>query len=405
MSKKTALFLFIVSLMIFSVSPWALAEDQETEDVDANNDSSTVEENTQEDPDLGLSCISAILLDGASGQPLYQMNAHEKCYPASTTKIMTLVLILEAVEKGQIALDDLVTVSEAAASMGGSQVYLYPTETRTVDEMLVAIAVGSGNDAAYAMAEYVGGTYEQFIDMMNQRAQELGMTNTHYVNPHGLHDPDHYTTAYDMGLLAYHASQVPLLLDYTGIYEYEFRPEPQLLVLWNTNRLLKWYEGTLGIKTGYTEEGGRSLVACTERDGMRLISVVLGSPERQGHFTDSMKLLNYGYNAYQYHPLYHSGDVIAEITVEKGEYPNVNLVCNQNIGHIALKSTNPDVTAHVELYDNLIAPVEAGVEAGTLIIFVDDEELARYPLITENAIAKGGPWRSWQKLLHAMGIY
>ena len=259
--------------------------------------------------DLQLECKSALLMDGISGDILYEQNSQEICYPASVTKIMTLVLILEAVDAGTISLDDMVPVSEEAASMGGSQVYLYPGEQRSVDEMLIAIAVGSGNDAAYAMAEYIGGTMPGFVELMNQRAQELGMNNTHFVNPHGLHDDDHYTTAHDLGILAYHALSVPRFLDYTSIYEYEFRPEPKLLTLWNTNRLLKWYEGTDGMKTGYTEEAGRNLVTTVERDGMRLISVVLGAQERQGHFNESMKLLNYGFNQFTYIPIRESREI------------------------------------------------------------------------------------------------
>lgn len=235
------------------------------------------------DDNFSLDCKSAILLDGSSGEVLFEQDSDLQCYPASVTKIMTMVLILEAVEDGRISLEDKVTVSDAAASMGGSQVYLYPGEVRTVDEMLVAIAVGSGNDAAYAMAEFVGGTYDNFISMMNDKAKELGMNGSHFMNPHGLHDENHYTTAADLGKLAYHALSVPYFLDYTSIYEYEFRTSP-LLTLWNTNRLLKWYEGTDGMKTGYTEQAGRNLVATVERDGMRLISVVLGCEESQSHF-------------------------------------------------------------------------------------------------------------------------
>ncbi|MBQ6535642.1 MAG: D-alanyl-D-alanine carboxypeptidase, partial [Firmicutes bacterium] len=263
--------------------------------------------------ELSLQCKSALLLDGASGQVLYEQNADEKCYPASVTKIMTMVLIMEAVNAGTISLDDVVTVSQEAADMGGSQVYLYPGEQRSVDEMMIAIAVGSGNDAAYAMAEFVGGTYGNFIQMMNDKAAELGMSGTHFVNPHGLHDDDHYTTASDLGKLAFYAAGLPGLLDYTSIYEYEFRPEPNLLTLWNTNRLLKWYDGAIGMKTGYTEEAGRNLVAVAERDGLRLISVVLGCGERQGHFRESMDLLNYGFNTFTRQVIYEKGTKVAQI--------------------------------------------------------------------------------------------
>ena len=349
--------------------------------------------------DLQLDCKSALLMDGISGDILYEQNSQESCYPASVTKIMTLVLILEAVDAGTISLDDMVPVSEEAASMGGSQVYLYPGEQRTVDEMLVAIAVGSGNDAAYAMAEYIGGTMPGFVELMNQRAQELGMQNTHFVNPHGLHDDNHYTTASDLGILAYHALSVPKFLDYTSIYEYEFRPEPKLLTLWNTNRLLKWYEGTDGMKTGYTEEAGRNLVATVERDGMRLISVVLGAQERQGHFNESMKLLNYGFNKFEYVSIREAGEIVCEAPVSKGSKDSVGIITESAVGYSSEKGQSSEITESIVINSTLQAPVQAGDVGGQLIIYKDGEEFKTVNLIAAEDIEKGGFIRTWVKLL------
>ena len=349
--------------------------------------------------DLALQCKSALLLDGASGQVLYEQNADEKCYPASVTKIMTMVLIMEAVDSGAISLDDLVAVSQEAADMGGSQVYLYPGEQRSVDEMMVAIAVGSGNDAAYAMAEFVGGTYSNFIQMMNDKAAELGMTGTHFVNPHGLHDEDHYTTASDLGKLAVYAAGLPGLLDYTSIYEYEFRPEPNLLTLWNTNRLLKWYEGTIGMKTGYTEEAGRNLVAVAERDGLRLISVVLGCGERQGHFRESMDLLNYGFNTFSRQVIYEKGAKVAEIPVSKGESDSVDLVAAQEAGYTCRKAETAEITQSVALQESLAAPVARGDVGGILTLYKDGQELQTVDLVAAADVPRGGLFRTWKKLL------
>lgn len=351
---------------------------------------------------LDLDCIGAVLMDGSSGEILYEQNSDQQCYPASVTKIMTMALILEAVNSGHISLDDEVTVSEYAAAMGGSQVYLYTGETRTVDEMMIAIAVGSGNDAAYAMAEFVGGTYAKFIEMMNQKAAELGMTNTHFVNPHGLHDPDHYTTAGDLAKLAYYAIKIPLFLDYTAIYEYEFRPEPKQLVLWNTNRLLKWYEGTDGIKTGYTVEAGRNLVATVVRDNMRLISVVVGCAERQGHFKESMNLLNYGYNTYRHTVLHQAGEVIAYAEVGKGKQDQVALTAREDIGYTAQKSSEPTISERQEIISILPAPIKAGDVAGKLEIYKDGELLQCVDLVAAEDVAKGGLFRTWGKLLKTM---
>ncbi len=349
--------------------------------------------------DLALQCKSALLLDGASGQVLYEQNADEKCYPASVTKIMTMVLIMEAVNAGTISLDDMVTVSQEAADMGGSQVYLYPGEQRSVDEMMVAIAVGSGNDAAYAMAEFVGGTYGNFIQMMNDKAAELGMTGTHFVNPHGLHDEDHYTTASDLGKLAFYAAGLPGLLDYTSIYEYEFRPEPNLLTLWNTNRLLKWYDGTVGMKTGYTEEAGRNLVAVAERDGLRLITVVLGCGERQGHFRESMDLLNYGFNTFSRQVIYEKGATVAEVPVSKGESDSVALVAAADAGYTCRKTETAEITRSVTLQESLEAPVAHGDAGGVLTLYKDGQDLQTVDLVAAADVPKGGLFRTWKKLL------
>ena len=349
--------------------------------------------------DLALQCKSALLLDGASGQVLYEQNADEKCYPASVTKIMTMVLIMEAVNAGTISPDDMVAVSQEAADMGGSQVYLYPGEQRSVDEMMVAIAVGSGNDAAYAMAEFVGGTYGNFIQMMNDKAAELGMTGTHFVNPHGLHDEDHYTTASDLGKLAFYAAGLPGLLDYTSIYEYEFRPEPNLLTLWNTNRLLKWYDGTVGMKTGYTEEAGRNLVAVAERDGLRLISVILGCGERQGHFRESMDLLNYGFNTFPRQVIYEKGATVAEVPVSKGESDSVALVAAADAGYTCRKTETAEITRSVALQESLEAPVARGDVGGVLTLYKDGQELQTVDLVAAADVPKGGLFRTWKKLL------
>ncbi len=350
--------------------------------------------------ELSLQCKSALLLDGDSGQVLYEQNADEKCYPASVTKIMTMVLIMEAVNAGTISLDDVVTVSQEAADMGGSQVYLYPGEQRSVDEMMIAIAVGSGNDAAYAMAEFVGGTYGNFIQMMNDKAAELGMSGTHFVNPHGLHDDDHYTTASDLGKLAFYAAGLPGLLDYTSIYEYEFRPEPNLLTLWNTNRLLKWYDGAIGMKTGYTEEAGRNLVAVAERDGLRLISVVLGCGERQGHFRESMDLLNYGFNTFTRQVIYEKGTKVAQIPVSKGESDSVDLVAAVDAGYTCRKTETAEITQSTALQESLSAPVARGDVGGVLTLYKDGRELQTVDLVAAADVPKGGLFRTWKKLLH-----
>ncbi len=354
--------------------------------------------------EFSLDATSAVLVDGNSGKILFEQNADAKVYPASVTKLMTLVMILEAVDDGTISLDDKVTTSAKAASMGGSQVYLYEGEVRTVDEMIIAIAVGSGNDASYAMAEYMGGTMENFVDMMNKRAKELDMNNTNFANPHGLHDENHYTCAHDMAILAYHAIQVPLMLDYTSIYEYEFRPDPKKLVLWNTNRLLKWYDGTDGLKTGYTPEAGRNLVASAVRNDLRLISVVMGVEERKGHFTKSMELLNYGFNTYKYNLLCKAGDVIATVPVGKGSVDEIEATVAQNVGVTSAKTDTAELSFSIETESGLTAPIKAGAVVGQVTVYSNGEKVTTRDIIATKDVKRGGFLRTWQKLLNNISI-
>ncbi len=349
--------------------------------------------------ELQIKGKSCVLMDAASGQILYEQNKDAKVYPASVTKIMTLVLALEALDNGQIKLDDNVTTSPEAASMGGSQVYLYAGEVRTVNEMLIAISVGSGNDASVAMGEYVSGSLPAFVDSMNAKAKELGMKNTHFANPHGLHDADHYTTADDLAILAYYAIRVPKFLDYTSIYEYEFRPEPKLLTLWNTNRLLKWYDGCDGLKTGYTTESGRCLVATAKRESLRLITVVMGVPEAKGHFTESMKLMNFGFNTYTFKSIFAKDAVVGQIKVGKGAQDWVNIVCKDEVGVLQKKGDKAEITTTIDAETFRNAPIAAGDSAGELIVYQDGKEINRVGLVTDADVGRGGFIKTFVKLI------
>ena len=345
--------------------------------------------------DLQIKGQSCILLDAQTGEILYSQNADLKWYPASVTKIMTLVLALEAVNDGRFRLEDIVTTSKEAADMGGSQVYLYEGEQRSLNEMLIAVAVGSGNDAAYAVAEFIAGSYNGFIEMMNKRAGELGMSDTNYVNPHGLHDENHYTTAADLAKLALHALSVKGLSDYTSIYEYKFREEPKPLVLWNTNRLLKWYDGTDGMKTGFTQESKYNLVTTAVRGKMRLISVVLGVPERNGHFTESMKLLNYGFSQFEYVPIYPVGQILGTVSVQGGKTEAVEFMPSVDVGVSQKRGDKSELTVRIVCRSDLKAPISKGEQVGELILMKGDSELSRFPLVAVNDVEKG----TWSILL------
>jgi D-alanyl-D-alanine carboxypeptidase (penicillin-binding protein 5/6) len=353
-------------------------------------------------PDLAIKGEACILVDGVTGQVLYEQNQDKKWYPASITKIMTMILALESVESGKASLDDPVETSEYAADMGGSQVYLYPGETRTLHEMLIAIAVGSGNDASVAVGEYLAGSNDEFIKMMNEKAKEIGMKNTNFVNCHGLHDENHYTSAADMAKLAFYALSVPKFLDYTSIYEYDFRPEPKPLKLWNTNRLLKWYDGTDGMKTGSTSAAKRNLVCTVERNGLRLISVVLGVDVVNGHFTETMKLMNYGFNRFEFAGLYQSGDKIANVRVGKGKIDTVDAVAAKNVGITKMKGEEIQLDTRLDVKNYIEAPLKKGDKLGEVVVLKQGQEVNRVDLLVAQDVEKCGFFRQFVKMLRTV---
>lgn len=341
----------------------------------------------------------AVLIDPESGEMLFAQDPDTRVYPASVTKLMTLLLALEAVKDGRASLDEQVVSSAHAASLGGSQVWLEQGETFTLKEMLLAVAVGSANDASVAVAEHLGGSEEAFVEMMNAKAQELGAVNTHFVNPHGLHDPEHYTTAHDMGLIArYAVKNVPEILEFTQIKEYTFRENPKL-VLYNTNKLLWWYPGTLGLKTGTTSEGGRSLVTCAERDGLRLLGVVLGVDKPNGHFSESIKLLNHGFGQFRWQDMAGTGPSLGEVTVGKGSTPSVGLVAADKVGLVVPKTSKAKIEMRIETQPNLQAPVHQGEVVGAAVITRDGQEVRRVPLRAANDVQQASVWQQTGKTL------
>lgn len=345
-----------------------------------------------EPPDINAAAY--VLMSSDTGEVLAKNNADVKRFPASTTKLMTMTLIMEAIKNGEIDLNDQITTSEYAASMGGSQVYLEAGETRTLEEMLIGIAVGSGNDASVAVAEYMCGTESAFVEKMNQKAQELGMKNTNYVNPHGLHDENHYTTAEDMANLAYYALKYyPEILNYTSIYEYQFRPDPNPLVLWNTNKLLKWYEGVDGLKTGYTSYAGKNLVATATRNNMRLITVVMGAEEKNGHFKETSKLLDFGFNNYVYNKVYDKGTVICSVPVQKGSSEYIDLITGNISGFLTEKSTNSNYETNIKINPNIKAPIATGDVLGQLEITVDNKIISSTDLKAITNVPKISLWQ------------
>ena len=343
---------------------------------------------------LDTSAACALLMDATSGAVLYEKNPHEKREPASITKIMTMLLALEAVDEGRLRLDEEVVISENAhrqVDTDGSVVFLEMGEKRTVEELLIGIAVGSGNDACVALAEQTAGSEAQFVELMNNRAKEMGMNNTNIVNPHGMPHPDHYTTAYDIALMCVEATKFPQLLKYTSIYEYKYRDDPPL-ILWNTNKLLAWYEEVVdGLKTGWTEKAGYCLAATGEKDGFRLISVVLGCPVPRSHFQEAIKLLNYGFARYTSLLVADKGEIRASLPVLRGTKQEVALLCSRRLAVSVPKGEESTVSWELELVaDRLKAPVSEGALLGKIIVKKDDQPVATADLVAGESIDRLG---------------
>lgn len=338
--------------------------------------------------DLNLDCNGAILMDAQTGNVLYEKNGDGKWYPASMTKIMTMVLVLEAVRDGKASFEDQITASEYASNFGGTQVWLEPGEKFSLKEMLIAIAVGSANDCSVAVAEHLGGSEQAFAKMMTKRAKELGAKNTNFVNSHGLHDDNHYTTPRDLALIGKYAVTLPHMLELTTIKEYEFREEPKL-VLHNTNKLLWWFEGTKGLKTGTTEKAKRNLTAAVERDGLMLISVVMGAEGNRGHFTQSMSLQQYGFARYGYEQFYDRGHELGEVKVSKGQKENVKIVAEERVGTIIPRGEDQGIEVKINTPEYIQAPVKKGQQVGEAIILKDGKELRTIPLIAVEEIHQG----------------
>ncbi|NGQ94648.1 D-alanyl-D-alanine carboxypeptidase [Brevibacillus sp. SYP-B805] len=338
---------------------------------------------------------SALLMEMDSGTVLYEKNAHEKLPPASITKVMTLLLIMEAIERGELKLTDKIRTSDRAASMGGSQIFLQPGEEMTVEDMIKGIAIASGNDASVAMAEHIGGTEEAFVAKMNERAKQLGMKNTHFVNSNGLPSPDHYSTAMDIAIMSRELLKHELITKYTGIYQDYLRKDsanPFWLV--NTNRLVRFYAGVDGLKTGYTSEAKYCLTATAKRDNMRVIAVVLGEPDTKTRNSEVTAMFNYAFNHYQVFPLYKKGETVKAITVDKGKDPTVNAVTPHQVSLLTRKGETPEMyDREIVLAPRIKAPVKKEDVIGHIFIRTKDgKEVARINLFPEKTIQQAGLW-------------
>lgn len=329
--------------------------------------------------DFDVPCAAAILVDEDSGTVLYEKNADARRPIASITKVMTLLLTFEALEAGKISLDDFVPVSEHAYHMGGSQIWLEPGEEMTLNDMLKAICISSANDAAVAVAEYIGGSEPAFAEMMNARAAELGMTNTHFVNACGLDEPEHLSTARDVAAMSremlLHHTEVR---DYCSIWMDTLRGGATQLV--NTNKLLKSYSGITGLKTGTTGKAGVCISASAERDGLRLIAVVLGAASGKERFQAASTLLDYGFSHFESAAAELPADAPLSLPVKRGTAESVTLTYTAPERCLMPKGESSTLQVALDLPQKLAAPIRAGETVGTVKISNGSAELASYPV-------------------------
>ncbi|PGB04062.1 serine-type D-Ala-D-Ala carboxypeptidase DacF [Bacillus toyonensis] len=360
----------------------------------------TKQEKTEETvPKLAEQAASAIVIEQDTGKVLFDKNPNEKLPPASMTKIMTMLLIMEQVEKGKLKLNDKVRASEHAASMGGSQIFLEPGEEMTVNEMLKGIAIASGNDASVAVAEHIAGSEEGFVNMMNKKAKDLGLKNTHFQNPTGLPAKDHYSTANDMAIMARELMKYPLIRKYTGKYEDYLREDTdKKFWLVNTNKLVRFYPGVDGVKTGFTTEAKYCLTASAEKNGMRVISVVMGAPTSKERNNQVTKLLDYAFGQYMTKKMYTRGEKIKTVQVGKGKKEKVDLVASDNVSLLMKKGENMDkVKQEVIAEKKVKAPIKKGDALGTLVIKKDKEVLLKQTIVAKEDVAAASWWELFKR--------
>ncbi|EOW9527634.1 D-alanyl-D-alanine carboxypeptidase family protein [Bacillus cytotoxicus] len=355
-------------------------------------------------PKLAEQASSAIVIEQDTGKVLFEKNPNEKLPPASMTKIMTMLLIMEQVEKGKLKLEDKVRTSEHAASMGGSQIFLEPGEEMTVNEMLKGIAIASGNDASVAVAEHIAGSEEGFVNMMNKRAKELGLKNTHFQNPTGLPAKNHYSTAIDMAIIAKELMKYPLIRKYTGKYEDYLREDTdKKFWLVNTNKLVRFYPGVDGVKTGFTTEAKYCLTASAEKNGMRVISVVMGAPTSKERNSQVTKLLDYAFGQYTTKKLYKRGEKIQTVQVGKGKKEKVDLVAADNVSLLMKKGEDMDkIKKEIIAEKKVKAPIKKGDALGTLVITKDREVLLKQTIVAKEDV-EAASW--WELFKRSFGIF
>lgn len=361
---------------------WTIAGSQDT--IETNSDVKSEEKNTSNS--LNLECESAILIEQHSGQILYEHNIHEQLRPASVTKIMSILLIMEEIEQGRLSYEDKIACSETARAMGGSQIWLDTTETLTVNEMLKAICVVSANDCVVAMAEHIAGSQEAFVEKMNEKAKQLGMNDTTFKNCHGIDEDGHITSAYDISLMSKELlNKYPEITKYTTIWMDSLRDGKSQLV--NTNKLIRNYKGATGLKTGSTSLALYNLSASATRDNLSLIAVVMKAPTTKVRFADAQKLLDYGFSKFSFKQFAKKGDKLNKINVTKGVESGVDVQYSEDAGCLIEKGKENQIEQTISL-ETLTAPICKGQKVGEAGYTLNNNELSKIDLIAAKDVEK-----------------
>ncbi|MED5017633.1 D-alanyl-D-alanine carboxypeptidase [Paenibacillus chibensis] len=360
---------------------------------------SAEEKAKQAGAELAANAKSAILMDADTGTIIYEKNSHDKLPPASITKIMTMLLTMEAIDSGKLKLTDMVRTSEYAASMGGSQIFLEPGEEMSVNEMLKGIAMASGNDASVAMAEKIGGTEEAFVQMMNDKAKELGLTDTHFANCNGLPAENHYSSAHDIAVISRELLKHKDITKYTGSYQDYLRKNTQKpFWLVNTNKLVRFYTGADGLKTGYTSEAKFCLSATAVNGNLRAVAVVLGEPNTKTRNEEVAKMFDYMFAQYTTHTIFKPGDPIGTVKVNKGNVKELTLSAGQNYSVLLKKNAKAEGVRHeLQVPKEIQAPVQAGQVLGKLVVYQGDKVLKEFELKSPEQVGKASWWKLFKR--------
>ena len=392
---KKIICIFLIEILIIFYSTFCYANDSiytwsspATQTMAVSSNITEEYTNDTSNP-LKLDCESAILIEQNTGEVLYSYNVHEKLRPASVTKIMSILLIMDAIKEGKINYDTKIPCSENAASMGGSQIWLDTTETLTVEEMLKAICVVSANDCVTAIAEYLGGTEEGFVKMMNEKAKELGMNDTEFKNCHGIDEDGHLTSSYDISLMSKELLvRYPEITKYTTIWNDSLRDGKSELV--NTNKLVRNYNGCTGLKTGSTSQALFNLSASATRDGLSLIAVVMKAPTSAKRFKNASSLLDFGFANFEYKKMISKDDIIKNLIVEKGVISETNVVAEKDCGTLISKGNDFNIEQVIEMPDVIGAPVKKGDIVGRVIYRLNEKNIGECNVIVTQDIEKIG---------------